>query len=129
MIGIFAANRSEGGEVIVVFEDATRTKVAARFCQLRQQVVWGDGSEDQFSQAGFIAPRGTDDHFGMFACACFGAEELAESFRVNGDDYTRIMAQTLADRLVGVFAELIHRDIRVKYGIMLLTRSLNPKAC
>jgi len=127
VIGLFHANQSEDGEDIEVFEDSERTRVAARFCQLRQQVVWGDGSENQFSQADFIAPRGTDDHFGMFAVSCFGAEDLAETFRANGDDYTRIMVQALADRFVEALAELVHRDMRVKYWGFAPDEKFEPK--
>jgi len=126
VVGLFPANRTEDGEDVEVYEDAARTKVAARFCMLRQQTVWGDGSESQCSQADFIAPKGIEDHFGMFAVACFGAEELADKYKENGDDYTRIMVQALADRFVEAFAELLHRDIRTKFWGYAPDEKLEP---
>jgi len=114
VVGLFAANRSEDGEDVEVFEDAERTKVAARFCMLRQQIVSSDASERHMSQADFIAPRGHADHFGMFAVACMGADELADKYKDNKDDFSRIMVQALADRFVEAFAELVHKDIRMK---------------
>jgi len=111
VVGLYPANRSEDGEDVEVFEDDSRTKVAARLCQLRQQADWSDGSE-KLSQADFVAPRGAPDHLGMFAVACHGAEALADKYEQLNDDYTKIMVQALADRFVEAFAEKLHQDIR-----------------
>merc|ERR1719333_1085389 len=113
VMGLYAANRSADGEDVEVFEDESRSKVAAKFCMLRQQVDWGDGG-DKLSQADFIAPKGHADHLGMFAVSCFGAEELAVKYESENDDYRKIMAQALADRLVEAFAEAVHKDMRTK---------------
>merc|ERR1719421_1616841 len=96
----------------------SRSKVAAKFCMLRQQVDWGDGG-DKLSQADFIAPKGHADHLGMFAVSCFGAEELADKYEKENDDFQKILAQALADRFVEALAELVHKDIRTKlWGYM-----------
>jgi 5-methyltetrahydrofolate--homocysteine methyltransferase len=127
VVGLFAANRSDDGEDIEVYQDSTRSKVAAKFCMLRQQVVWGDGKDSQFSQADFIAPKGVDDHFGMFACACFGADELADMYKSQNDDYSRIMVQALATRFVEAFAELVHKEIRVRLWGYAPDEKLEPQ--
>jgi 5-methyltetrahydrofolate--homocysteine methyltransferase len=114
VVGLYPANRSEDGEDVEVFEDAGRSKVCAKFCMLRQQADWSDGSE-KLSQADFVAPRGAADHLGMFAVACHGAEALADKYEKQNDDFSKIMVQALADRIVEAFAELLHRDIRTKY--------------
>lgn len=127
VVGLFAANRSDDGEDVEVYEDSSRSKVAAKFCMLRQQVVWGDGKDSQFSQADFVAPKGVEDHFGMFAVACFGAEELAEMYKAQNDDYSRIMVQTLATRFVEAFAELVHKEIRVNLWAYAPDEKLEPQ--
>lgn len=114
VLGLYAANRSADGEDVEVFEDESRSKVAAKFCMLRQQVDWGD-SGNKLSQADFIAPKGKPDHLGMFAVSCFGCEALVTKYENENDDFSKIMAQALADRFVEAFAELLHKDIRVKY--------------
>jgi 5-methyltetrahydrofolate--homocysteine methyltransferase len=66
-----------------------------------------------FSQADFVAPSGYKDYLGMVAVACFGWDELATKYGSENDDYSKIMAQALADRFVEAFAEYPHREIRI----------------
>eukprot|EP00968_Pinguiococcus_pyrenoidosus_P005982 scaffold391_cov223-Pinguiococcus_pyrenoidosus.AAC.5 len=108
VVGQFPAKRD--GEDVIIYEDSNRTTVKGRFCMLRQQTE-KENDEPYYSQADFISPN-DDDHLGMFAVACHGAEALAESFEADNDDYNKIMVQALADRLVEAFAEKVHRDIR-----------------
>merc|ERR1712228_239455 len=49
---------------------------------------------------------------GMFAVSCFGCDELVAKYEAENDDYSKIMAQALADRFVEAFAEYLHREIR-----------------
>jgi 5-methyltetrahydrofolate--homocysteine methyltransferase len=113
--GLFPANRSEDGEDVDVFEteaDREAGKTAAKFCMLRQQAE--KESEDPFlSQADFIAPKGHKDHIGFFAVSCFGCDALCKKYEADMDDYSKIMAQALADRFVEAFAEYLHREIRM----------------
>jgi 5-methyltetrahydrofolate--homocysteine methyltransferase len=70
------------------------------------------------SLADYIAPKesGVDDYLGMFVCtAGIGAEELAEKYRKNNDDYNALMTKIIADRLAEAFAELLHEKIRNEY--------------
>ena len=114
--GLYAANRSEGGEDVDVWENESdrNGKPAATFCMLRQQAEV-DGQQHYLSQADFITPKGSRDHLGMFAVACFGAEAAAKRHEDANDDYSKIMVQALADRLVEAFAEKLHRDMRVAH--------------
>ncbi|CAM9123188.1 unnamed protein product [Ectocarpus fasciculatus] len=114
-VGLFPAN-TVGTEDVEVYTDETRSEVAARFCMLRQQAEKeGDKPDPYLSQADFIAPKNTGlpDYLGMFAVSCFGAEEEALKYAADNDDYSKIMIQALADRLVEAFAELVHKDIRM----------------
>jgi len=115
VVGLFDANRSEDGEDVEVFEDASRSKAAHKFCMLRQQAEWGESGASYFSQADFIAPRGEPDHMGMFAVSCHGAEAVATYYETQNDDFSKIMSQALADRFVEAFAEVVHRDIRKEH--------------
>jgi 5-methyltetrahydrofolate--homocysteine methyltransferase len=115
VVGLFPANRSSDGEDIVVFkteEDREHGRPLARFCMLRQQAE-KESDEPYLSQADFVAPEGYKDHLGMFAVACFGCDELVAKHESEHDDYSKIMAQALADRFVEAFAEYLHREIRV----------------
>jgi len=115
VVGLFPANKSEDGEDVEVFEseaDREAGKPAAKFCMLRQQAE--KESEDPYlSQADFIAPKGYSDHIGFFAVSCFGCEALVKKFESENDDFSKIMAQALADRFVEAFAEYLHREIRL----------------
>ncbi|KAJ1478194.1 vitamin B12-dependent methionine synthase, partial [Baffinella frigidus] len=63
----------------------------------------------------FIAPKGSgvQDYIGLFACtAGLGMEKLLADFEAKNDDYGKIMAQALGDRLAEAFAEKLHREVR-----------------
>jgi len=116
IIGLYAAN-AVGTEDVEVYSDDTRSEVAAKFCMLREQAESDSPDKCYLSQADFIAPKetGIADYLGMFAVACFGCEEECARFEAQNDDYSKIMVQALADRLVEAFAEAVHKDIRTDY--------------
>src|SRR5215210_1526222 len=105
--------RSEGDDVLV---DGTR------FCFLRQQ-AHNDGRPNR-CLADYVAPGETSrfpqtpstgaiggqaaDAAGAFAVAVHGADELADAFRAEHDDYRAIATKALADRLAEAFAERLH---------------------
>ncbi|MFM7770696.1 MAG: vitamin B12 dependent-methionine synthase activation domain-containing protein, partial [Bacteroidota bacterium] len=43
------------------------------------------------------------------------AEEIAEQFKLNNDDYNAILSKALADRLAEATAELLHEKVRKEY--------------
>ena len=45
-----------------------------------------------------------------------GADELAERFKRDHDDYNAIMTKALADRLAEAFAEYLHQQARIAWG-------------
>ena len=112
--GVWAANTSDSGEDILVYADEDRSaEPVATFCCLRQQLE--KESEDPYcSLSDFIAPKttGLPDYLGMFAVGVFGCDKLVAKYEAENDDYSKIMAQALADRLAEAFAEVLHRDMR-----------------
>jgi 5-methyltetrahydrofolate--homocysteine methyltransferase len=80
-----------------------------RFLFLRQQSAYGDSRPNR-SLADYIAPDG--DHVGAFAVAIHGADELADRYAAEHDDYRAIMVKALADRLAEAFAEYLHKQAR-----------------
>jgi 5-methyltetrahydrofolate--homocysteine methyltransferase len=96
--GYWPAN-AEGDDVVV---DGTR------FCFLRQQAQ-NDGRPNR-CLADYVAEAG--DAIGAFAVAIHGADELAEQFRSEHDDYRAIVTKALADRLAEAFAEWLHAQAR-----------------
>jgi 5-methyltetrahydrofolate--homocysteine methyltransferase len=84
-----------------------------RFPMLRQQADHADSRPNR-SLADFVAPgeTGLVDHVGAFAVAIHGAQELADRFEAELDDYRAIMVRALADRLAEAFAERLHEIVR-----------------
>lgn len=136
--GIYPASRM--GEHVQVYDPTTTTAPdgsvdptssptmapLATFCMLRQQQEKENTAEPYLSLADFIAP--SDDYLGMFAVGCFGVEDLAASFDADHDDYHKILAQALGDRLVEAFAEMLHRDIRTKHWGYAANETLDPES-
>ena len=75
-------------------------------------------SQHNHCLADFIAPKELQisDYLGGFAVSIHGADELAEEFRREHDDYNAIMAKALADRLAEAFAEYLHKQARIDWG-------------
>jgi len=96
------------GEVTAAADPAAADPLAVLHT-LRQQKQRGNG---YLALADFVATQG--DHVGGFAVSVHGADELAAIHREEGDDYTAIMVQALADRLAEAFAEWLHRLVRTE---------------
>src|SRR4029453_18425261 len=109
------------GDDVHVYADDTRTEEIATFYFLRQQMQKPSG---QFNHclADYVAPGEGDqrpppqDYLGGFAVSIHGADELAEEFKRQQDDYSAIMTKALADRLAEAFAEYLHKEARVAWG-------------
>ena len=108
---------SEGDDVLL-YADETRSEVRTRFHFLRQQ--WERKGQTEFrSLADYVAPvdSGRQDYVGGFVVtAGVGAEQLADEFKRQHDDYNAIMVQAVADRLAEAFAELMHERARQSWG-------------
>jgi 5-methyltetrahydrofolate--homocysteine methyltransferase len=97
---------SSDGDDIVVHDD----NGDVRFCFLRQQADHRDSRPNR-CLADWIAAAG--DHLGAFAVtAGLGADELADRYAAEHDDYRAIMVKALADRLAEAFAEYLHERAR-----------------
>ena len=103
------------GDDIVVYADESRTAELARLHTLRQQIAKTEGKPNT-ALSDFIAPvGGPPDYIGLFAVtAGHGEAELAAEYRAKGDDYSAILATSLADRLAEAFAEHLHRRVRTE---------------
>ncbi len=85
---------------------------------LRQQTRKRDGLPNR-CLADYVAPDGAgyEDLVGAFAVTTgHGVRERVEALRKNGDDYSAIMVEALADRLAEAFAEYLHRRVRIELG-------------
>ena len=109
VVAFYPANATEDGEDVNFYEteaDREAGNVMGTFNMLRQQAE--KESEDPYlSLADFVAPAGFNDHIGMFAVSCFGCDALVKKYESEHDDFSKIMAQALADRLVEAFAEKV----------------------
>jgi 5-methyltetrahydrofolate--homocysteine methyltransferase len=98
------------GEDIVLFADESRTKELARFPMLRQQQEKGSDGGAHLSLSDFVGER---DYVGAFAVtAGLGTEDIVKGYAKDHDDYSAIIAKSLADRLAEAFAEMLHERVR-----------------
>ena len=106
------------GDDIEIYTDDQRDQVAFTWYGLRQQSekpVVNGVSHPNHALADYIAPKssGIADYLGMFAVTTgLGIEPHLEQFKQANDDYSAIMLQALADRLVEAFAEYLHELVR-----------------
>ena len=113
VVGFWPANAD--GDDIVVWTDETRTKAHAKLFTLRQQMAKSEGRAN-VALADFIAPvGGPADYIGGFAVTAGVRElEVAGRYKAAGDDYSAILATSLADRLAEAFAEALHHRVRTE---------------
>jgi 5-methyltetrahydrofolate--homocysteine methyltransferase len=116
---------SVGDDVDLYADDDRIKKKIATFYFLRQQMQKPAG---QFNHclADYVAtvsdPQSairnpqSADYLGGFAVSIHGADELAEEFKGQHDDYSAIMTKALADRLAEAFAEYLHKQTRIAWG-------------
>ncbi|WP_186094071.1 methionine synthase [Burkholderia gladioli] len=117
VISLLPAN-TVGDDDIEIYTNDTRTEVAMRWSNLRQQserpVVDGVMRPNR-SLADFIAPKdsGVADYIGLFAVtAGLGVDAKEKQFEADHDDYSAIMLKALADRFAEAFAEAMHARVR-----------------
>lgn len=115
IFGLFPANSI--GDDIQIYTDEERNGILTELHFLRQQSQKTE-SLPNVCLADYIAPLdlGIIDYIGAFAVtAGIGAEELAEKYQSDNDDYNKIMVKVLADRLAEAFAEYLHKEVRINY--------------
>jgi 5-methyltetrahydrofolate--homocysteine methyltransferase len=112
VMGFLPANSVN--ETIELYTDESRTQVAFRWHNLRQQTAKREGVENK-CLTDFIAPKdsGVADYIGLFAVtAGLGMEKMERRFEAEHDDYSSIMLKAIADRLAEAFAECLHERVR-----------------
>ena len=112
IFGLFEANTINEDDISI----QKKGQEIAVFRTLRQQLKKREGIPN-IALADFIAPKETNktDYMGAFCVAIFGAQELADSYKVKEDDYNAIMAQAIADRFAEALAEYLHKQVRIKH--------------
>jgi 5-methyltetrahydrofolate--homocysteine methyltransferase len=106
------------GDDVELYAADDRAKKIATFYFLRQQMQKPAG---QFNHclADYVAPGSGEklpDYLGGFAVSIHGADDLADEFKREHDDYSAIMTKALADRLAEAFAEYLHKETRIAWG-------------
>jgi 5-methyltetrahydrofolate--homocysteine methyltransferase len=112
------------GDDVDLYADDDRKKTFATFYFLRQQMQ-KPTAQVNHSLADYVASQNSQrctldsqlaDYLGGFAVSIHGADELAEEFKRQQDDYSAIMTKALADRLAEAFAEYLHKQTRIAWG-------------
>jgi 5-methyltetrahydrofolate--homocysteine methyltransferase len=117
------------GDDVGLYADHDGTKKLATFYFLRQQMQKPAGqfnhcladyvapvNSGSFDSAQERRPPPLQDYLGGFAVSIHGADEFAEEFKRQHDDYSAIMTKSLADRLAEAFAEYLHQQTRIAWG-------------
>ena len=102
------------GDDIVLYADEERRERLATLHTLRQQMARAS-DRGNAALSDFVAPvsAGVADYVGGFAVSTgFGEDVVAERFARANDDYSKILSQSLADRLAEAFAEALHAKVR-----------------
>ncbi|MDI9358150.1 MAG: methionine synthase [Phycisphaerales bacterium] len=124
VIGFWQALQTDAG-VVALFEN--EVPITELFF-LRQQTKKGKGQYN-FSLADFIKPttsKPDKDYLGAFAVTIAGIEPHLRRFEEAHDDYSKIMLQALADRLVEALAEYVHQQVRKDYWGYVQNEHLEP---
>ena len=118
VLGIFQANSI--GDDIKIVENKTCTccthinfRAQTILHNLRNQI--DKKGVPNMCLADFIAPEssGIKDYIGAFVVtAGIGLDSLIKEYEDANDDYSKIMAKALADRLAEAYAELLHKQIQ-----------------
>ena len=129
VFGLWEAN-SVNHDDIEIYDPADKSKLATVH-HIRQQIQKPGASEELLSIADYIAPKdsGIKDYIGGFAVTTgIGADELAEQYEAQQDDYNAIMVKALADRLAEAFAEHLHERVRREYWGYAADEALDNEA-
>lgn len=103
--------RNSGDDVVIT--DASESKHVLHF--LRQQGSKTSGSKNK-CLSDYVKP--SDDWIGMLAVtAGHGCAARVDKFKANGDDYSAILLESLADRFAEAAAEYVHHVMRENFGI------------
>ncbi|WP_306030431.1 methionine synthase [Stappia sp. MMSF_3263] len=106
------------GDDIVLFGDESRSDERALLHTLRQQMARAEGARANVAMADFVAPEdsGIPDYVGGFAVTSgHGEDNIIARYVAAGDDYNKILAQALSDRLAEAFAEKLHQMVRTSF--------------
>lgn len=115
IFGLFPAARV--GDDIRIYKDESRDETLMQVHHLRQQSEKKSGKYNRaLSDYLADADAGINDYMGGFAVSAgFGADEWANEFLAEHDDYNSIMVKAIADRLAEAFAEYLHLKVRTEY--------------
>ena len=116
VIGFWPANAV--GDDIALYADDDGEENLATFYTLRQQIARSTDKRRHVALSDFVAPKetGITDYVGGFAVTTgLGEEVMIERFNRTNDDYSKILAQALTDRLAEAFAERMHQRVRREF--------------
>ena len=116
---------------VELYTDASRREKLTTLHFLRQQNdksrLREAFSRESFCLADFIAPKdtGVPDYIGGFVVtAGIGLDSFVKALEADHDDYSSILAKSLADRLAEAFAERMHERVRLEHWGYVQSESL-----
>jgi 5-methyltetrahydrofolate--homocysteine methyltransferase len=113
VVGLWPADAT-GPDEVTIWSDEARTTARAVIPFLRQQFARA-GERAHRSLADYVAPvgEGAGDWIGGFAVtAGVGLDRIVREAEAGHDDYSALLARSLADRLAEALAECLHEQVR-----------------
>lgn len=113
VFGFWPANQVNHDDLQVTDGSGNEIAMLHHIRQQRQR----DANAPLRSLADFIAPKesGKTDYIGGFVVIIDGADEIAEKYNAENDDYNAIMVKALADRFAESLAESLHKRVRKEF--------------
>ena len=102
VVGLYPASQN-GDDLLLQLEPGRASLAVHTLRQQRRQ------PGPNIALADYI---GDEDWLGLFAVTVDGADAVARRFREQHDDYSAILVQAIADRLVEALAEAVHHRVR-----------------
>ena len=106
----FSEAKSENDGILFL---PSKTQEESLYIPMLRQQKPNEASGFCYSLSDFISP--SCDYIGAFAVAIQGAEEIAEQFQSQGDDYNALLIKSLSDRLAEAASEWLHEQVRNYY--------------
>ncbi|ALO46118.1 Methionine synthase [Pseudohongiella spirulinae] len=129
VFGFWPAARTAPNDV-TLYADEGHRQALHTFNFLRQQSVKGQDIPN-LCLADFVASeeQAETDYLGAFAVtAGIGAQELAEQYQQENNDYNALMVKALADRLAEAFAEHLHERVRKEFWPYAVNETLDNES-
>ena len=117
IVGLFPAASDGADDILIWPDESSRQGEPGSVVRTLRQQMSKTNESPNFALADFVAPleAEVEDWLGMFVVTAGGGlETRVADFKANGDDYSAILLESLADRVAEALAERLHELVRME---------------